>query len=309
MIEVRNLSRYYGDVAAISDISFTIEKNEIVGFLGLNGVGKSTTLKILAGLLSPSTGEVFINSLNWLEEPERFRQNIGFLPEEPPLYRDMTVTEFLRYIAKIRNYPKEKLETRLQHVLQQTQLTHKAHQVIEQLSLGYKKRVGIAQAIIHEPSLVILDEPTSGLDPKQMVELRHVIRSLSTEATVLLSSHNLTEVSETCDRLLILSAGKIIAEGNHDSLARNFQNDQNTIEVHLSNTSDTETKIQTLFKECKRVDSPTTTILKFQITSSLSTPIIVQRLVQEGLEIHQVLTTTSELESIFLSLTQSGAEQ
>lgn len=303
MIEVRNLSRYYGDFAAISNISFSIQRHEIVGFLGLNGVGKSTTLKILAGILSPSSGEVFIDSINWLQNPDDFRAKIGYLPEEPPLYKDMTVREFLHFTAGIRNFPHSKIPERVKYVSQICQLSDRIDQVIDTLSLGYKKRVGIAQTIVHNPSLVILDEPTSGLDPHQMVELRQVIKRLSTEATVLLSSHNLTEVAETCDRLLILNNGKIIAEGDQDSLAQNLSNIHSSINLTLSNVSDPDLLFQTMLDiehfSYKTKDDH----IEASLSISCSVPECIRQLVAKDVDIHKVTSTTSELESIFLSLT------
>lgn len=303
MITVKNLSRYYQDFCAIEDISFSIVEHEIIGFLGLNGAGKSTTLKILAGLLPPSSGEVYIDSVNWLEEPEKARQHIGFLPEEPPLYRDMTVYEFLRYVGKLRNYPSKDIDARMDMVLDMCQLHDRKHQVIQELSLGYKKRVGIAQAIIHKPKLVILDEPTSGLDPQQMVELRKVIRSLSKEATVLLSSHNLHEISETCDRLIILHKGKLLAEGNQSSLANSLQKDNNTVEC-IVDAKDFSKKIQTipsiLTHSIQHEHSET---LEINITSSDPVPVLVRKLVEAQINIHHITPASSELEKIFLSLT------
>jgi len=303
MIEVRNLSRYYGDFAAISNISFSIQQHEVIGFLGLNGAGKSTTLKILAGLLSPSDGEVFIDGINWIDNPNAFRSNIGFLPEEPPLYKEMTVREFLRYLAKLRKYPRTDIEKRIETVLILCQLADRGDQIVEELSLGYRKRVGIAQAIVHKPSLVVLDEPTSGLDPQQMVELRQVIRGLSTEATVLLSSHNLTEVAETCDRLLILHEGKLIAEGDRDSLSKRMDTSKHRIDVLLSKREGTKDKVYALegiehvsFEEQDQH-------LLLHLTITCTTPEFVSQMVQSGFEIHQVMPTQSELEQIFLSLT------
>ncbi len=302
MIEVRNLSRYYGDFAAISDISFSIQQHEVIGFLGLNGAGKSTTLKILAGLLSPSTGEVFIDGINWIENPDTFRANIGFLPEEPPLYKDMTVRELLEYLAKLRKFPTVELKERIHTVLNLCQLTDRAEQIVAELSLGYRKRVGIAQAIVHKPALVILDEPTSGLDPQQMVELRQVIRGLSTEATVLLSSHNLTEVAETCDRLLILHEGKLIAEGDRESLSQKMNASVQSVDILFSKKPDHINKIQTMLgNSVNFTELESKTIA--HCTTSEGTPALITNLVTEGIEIHQVTPTQSELEQIFLSLT------
>ncbi len=218
MIEVKGLTRYYGDFPAVRDVSFNVGENMIVGFLGLNGAGKSTVLKVLAGLLMPSAGVVRINGVDVLEAPDSARAAIGYLPEEPPLYKEMRVNDFLRWCGQIRGMSKGDVDKRLPEVLKICQLTHVADRVIHELSHGYKKRVGIAQAIIHRPKLVILDEPISGLDPVQIVEMREVLKALKTTCTVLVSSHILSEISQTCDRLMVLHDGKIVAEGSETEL-------------------------------------------------------------------------------------------
>lgn len=212
MIEVENLSRYYGAFCAVEDVSFSIQDGEVVGFLGRNGAGKSTTLKVLAGLLTPSSGSVSIDGVDMTAAPTSFRKSIGFLPEDPPLYEDMSVTDFLRYVGGLRGMSSAELDARLPGVLAKAQLADRADQLISELSHGYRKRVGIAQAIVHRPKLVILDEPISGLDPAQIRGMRQVIRGLAEESTVLLSSHNLPEISQTCDRILVLRRGKLVSE-------------------------------------------------------------------------------------------------
>ena len=218
MINVEGLTHYYGERRAIEGLDFTISTNEIVGFLGLNGAGKSTTLKILAGLLVPTAGSVAIDGVDMVSASAAFRSRIGYLPEDPPLYREMTVTEYLRFCGRLKGMKGADVDTRLAPVLAVTQLTHVQNRVIGELSHGYKKRVGIAQAIIHAPQLVILDEPISGLDPRQIVEMRQVIRDLGKQCTVLLSSHILGEISETCDRVLVLAGGRIAAQGSEEQL-------------------------------------------------------------------------------------------
>jgi ABC-2 type transport system ATP-binding protein len=218
MIEVSHLSRFYGDHRAVDDVSFTIDTNTIVGFLGLNGAGKTTTLKVIAGLLPPSAGTVRVDGEDLADAPESFRKRIGFLPETPPLYTEQTVREFLRFVGRLRGMPAAEVEARLPDVMARCQLAGREDWVIGQLSHGYRKRVGIAQAIIHKPRLVILDEPISGLDPVQIVEMRKVIRSLGEECTVLVSSHILSEIEQTCDRILVLQRGKLMFEGTSADL-------------------------------------------------------------------------------------------
>lgn len=218
MIEVKGLTRYYGDFPAVRDVSFTVDEHVIVGFLGLNGAGKSTVLKVLGGLLMPSSGTVRVAGVDALEAPDSARQSIGYLPEDPPLYKEMRVAEFLRWCGRIRGMAAGDVEARLGEVMKICQLTHVADRVILELSHGYRKRVGIAQAIIHRPKLVILDEPISGLDPVQIVEMREVLKALKASCTVLISSHILSEISQTCDRILVLHGGKIVAEGTENEL-------------------------------------------------------------------------------------------
>lgn len=232
MIHVSGLTKYYGRTRAISDLSFSIDEGQIAGFLGLNGAGKSTALKILAGYLLPSSGRVEVGGVDMINEPERLRASIGFLPERPPLYPEMTVSGFLMWIARLRGVSKARFQGRLPEILERTGLTHKRNQVIGTLSLGYRKRLGIAQAICHEPKLVILDEPISGLDPVQIVQMREMIRGLKGDHTVLISSHILPEVKETCDRLLVLRDGELVAQGTEAELLDAFDGGV-TIEVTI----------------------------------------------------------------------------
>ncbi len=217
MIQVRNLTRFYGEFAALQEVSFDLKVGEIVGLLGLNGAGKSTTLKILAGLIVPSQGTITIDGKP-LHEDTSARAKIGFLPEDPPLYHEMTVVAFLRHIGRIKGMSAAAVEARLPTVIQTCDLVGREHQVIGTLSHGYKKRVGIAQAIIHDPMLVILDEPISGLDPAQIVEMRKVVRNLGNNHAVIVSSHILSEVSATCDRILVIGRGRLVAQGTEAEL-------------------------------------------------------------------------------------------
>ncbi|MFB6374665.1 MAG: ABC transporter ATP-binding protein, partial [Bradymonadaceae bacterium] len=220
MIDVRDLTRYYGTTKALEEVTFSIEDRAIVGFLGLNGAGKSTLLKILSGLLMPSAGRVRIDGVDAVDAPDSLRGKIGFLPEDPPLYDDMRVDDFLTWCGRIKGGDKSTIEDRLPDVAEICDIAHMTDRVIETLSHGYRKRVGIAQAIIHDPELVILDEPISGLDPVQIVEMLDVLRRLRQDCTVLVSSHILAEISETCDRILVLHDGRLVADGTEDELAR-----------------------------------------------------------------------------------------
>lgn len=223
MIEVNRLTKLYGELKALRELSFQIPRGEITGFLGLNGAGKSTALKILAGFLLPTSGSVVIDGIDMLSDPERLRARIGFLPERPPLYGEMTVSAYLRWLGRLRGLSAARVDARLPEVLERTGLAPRADQVIDTLSLGYRKRLGIAQAIVHDPALVILDEPTDGLDPVQRVQMRGLVRGLRGAHTVLISSHNLPEVQETCDRILVLHEGRLLAQGTVDEILAQVQ--------------------------------------------------------------------------------------
>lgn len=222
-IIVESLSKAYGQHNAVQDISFTIDKGEVVGFLGPNGAGKSTTLKILTGFLAPNSGATFINGINVLESPIQAQQQLGYLPENAPLYPDMTVYDYLKYIARIRGMGKSEQEHAIEKISAQCQIADRWHQPIGELSKGYRQRVGLAQALIHNPPIVILDEPTTGLDPNQIVEMRTLIREIGKTKTVILSTHILSEVQVTCDRVLIIDKGQLVADGTVEDVIAQSQ--------------------------------------------------------------------------------------
>jgi ABC-2 type transport system ATP-binding protein len=219
MIEVRDLTHYYGAHRALSDVSLRIEDREIVGFLGLNGAGKSTMLRILAGLQLPSAGTVTIDGVDASASPDLVRRRIGFLPDEPPLHREMRVDEFLRWAGQLKGRTKAEVDEVLPRALEICQIADVSKRLISELSFGYRKRVGIALTIVHRPDLIILDEPIGGLDPVQIVEMRSVVKNLQEHATVLISSHILSEITQTCDRILVLHEGKLVAEGTEQELS------------------------------------------------------------------------------------------
>ena len=315
MIEVRALSRYYGDFAALTKLDFDIKKNEVVGFVGRNGAGKSTALKILAGLLAPSTGTVVIDGTNIESADSRFRSQIGFLPEKPPLYDEMTVTEFLKYLGKLRGLSSKDVKNRVPKVITKCQLKGKERSIINELSLGFQKRVGIAQAIVHNPKLVILDEPISGLDPFQIVEMRKVIRSLATESTVLLSSHNLNEIEETCDRILILQDGKINYQGTteqllqQDEIQQKIQESTHTIEALIilkgKSFADVVENIPEIQSHKIIHQKDDIVSIEFQM-HGIQVEEVTTAFVQQGCGVRSIHNNTAELEQIFLDLTSRG---
>src|SRR5690349_5206653 len=213
MIQVEGLTKYYGEHAAIRDVGFTIGKGEVIGFLGLNGAGKTTTLKILGCVLLPTSGRVVIDGYDAVRDPHEVRKRIGFLPDTPPLYDEMTVGEYLAFVAQLHKVPKPKVAAAVESAETKTSLRQAHGEVIATLSHGFRQRVGVAQALVHNPQLLVLDEPTSGLDPVQIVEMRNLIRQLRGEHTVLVSSHILSEISQTCDRLLVIQDGLLVGQG------------------------------------------------------------------------------------------------
>ena len=220
MIEVRNLTKKYGDHIAVDHLSFKVDEGQVYGFLGPNGAGKSTTMNIMTGYLAATEGDVIINGYNILEEPEKAKKTIGYLPEIPPLYPDMTVREYLTFAAELKKVPRKEVKLAVVHAMQELSIMDVADRLIRHLSKGYKQRVGFAQAIIGDPETLILDEPTVGLDPKQIIEIRELIKSLGRRHTVILSSHILAEVSEICDTVLIMSRGRLVALDSPENLAR-----------------------------------------------------------------------------------------
>lgn len=220
MIEVRGLTKNYGDREAINDLSFTVKKGEVVGFLGPNGAGKSTTMKIITGYMAPSSGEVRVAGFDVFENPVEVKSRIGYLPETPPVYTDMLIEDYLIFVAKLRGKPARTAKSLADLAMQKTNLTDVRRRLIGNLSKGYRQRVGLAQALVADPEVLILDEPTVGLDPKQVHEMRDLIKSLKGQHTIILSTHILPEVQANCDRIIIINRGKIVAEDSLETLGR-----------------------------------------------------------------------------------------
>jgi ABC-2 type transport system ATP-binding protein len=233
MIEVQNLSKSYGDYTAVSDVSFTASKGQIVGFLGPNGAGKTTTIRMLATYLPPSSGTAKVAGFDVVTQADKVREKIGYLPENPPLYSEMTVLEYLRFIADIKGVPRAEVSSRIEQVMERCFITDVRNKLCQHLSRGYRQRVGLAQAIIHDPEVIILDEPTSGLDPKQIIEIRQLIHSLGQSHTVLLSTHILPEVSMVCNKVVIVSRGRVVIE----SLLNQLTKDKDLEQIFLESVS------------------------------------------------------------------------
>ncbi|HXJ93835.1 MAG TPA: ABC transporter ATP-binding protein [Terriglobia bacterium] len=223
MIEVENLSKHYGPTQAVTDVDFRVEKGEVLGFLGPNGAGKTTTMRVITGYLPPSEGTVRVAGFDVVEQPIEAKRRTGYLPETPPVYPDMTVNEYLTFVGHIKGVPRRDLKRRIDEITDKCAIADVRHRQTGKLSKGYRQRVGLAQAMIHNPDVLVLDEPTAGLDPKQIIETRELIRSLAGQHTVVLSTHILPEVSKTCERVVVINGGKVVAVGKPDDLTRRLQ--------------------------------------------------------------------------------------
>lgn len=305
MIQVEGLTKYYGERAAIRDLSFTIEKGEVIGFLGLNGAGKSTTLKVLGCVLLPTSGRVTIDGYDVTKDPHEIRKLIGFLPDTPPLYDEMTIQGYLEFVAQLRGVTKADLPARVADAMKKTSLTERKDDVISSLSHGFRQRVGVAQALVHNPKLLILDEPTGGLDPVQIVEMREMIRQLKGEHTVLVSSHILTEISQICDRYLVIQQGEIIARGDEAQLAAQLGN-AGAVEF------DVQGNVQFAVDLLRNQDGVTdVTITKMDgklgslraIVAGERRAELVKALVEANIGVLRVDKAAARLENIFLKLT------
>ena len=223
MIEVENLSKRYGPTLAVSGVSFNVQKGEVLGFLGPNGAGKTTTMRVITGFFPPTSGKVRVAGHDVVEEPLEAKRRTGYLPETPPTYPDMTVAEYLAFVGRIKGVPRRELKSRLDDIVEKCAVGNVRNRQIGKLSKGYRQRVGLAQALIHNPDVLVLDEPTSGLDPKQIIETRELITGLAGQHTVILSTHILPEVSKTCQRVVVINAGQIVAVGTPNELMRRLQ--------------------------------------------------------------------------------------
>ena len=224
MIEIENVTKRYGDQLALDGISFTVERGEVLGFLGPNGAGKSTCMNILTGYISSTEGNVKIDGIDMLKNPEEAKRKIGYLPEIPPLYLDMTVEEYLKFVHRIKKVKSDATEASMARIMSLVKITDIRKRLIKNLSKGYKQRVGIAQALVGDPEVLVLDEPTVGLDPKQIIEIRNLIQQIGKKHTIILSSHILSEVSAICHRVIIINKGKIVASGTPEELSKKANN-------------------------------------------------------------------------------------
>jgi ABC-2 type transport system ATP-binding protein len=319
VIEIQELYKYYGDRRAIGPLSTSIAQGEVIGLLGLNGAGKTTTLRVLACDLLPTSGSVRVAGLDVVEQPDEVRAKVGYLPDRPPLYDDMTVREYLSYAARLRNVPSPQVKKRVLDVEELTELGDVSGQLIGSLSHGFKQRVGIAQSIVHGPELVVLDEPISGLDPVQIMEMRELVRGLRGAHTVVVSSHILTEISETCDRILIIDDGKIAWSGTESELSATLKQGMRvglTLRAAGLSAQATAEKARAALAGLEGVREVEVlepaeagegiASLSVAVTSDVR-DVVCRSLVHAGLGILQ-LSREKELESMFLQLLGEGQE-
>lgn len=309
MIEISNLVKKYGDHTAVDHLSLVVEPGKIYGFLGPNGAGKSTTMNMITGYLGATSGEIKINGHDILKEPEKAKKCIGYLPELPPLYMDMTVKEYLCFVADLKQLEKSLRRRYVEEAMETTGTTEVAGRMIRNLSKGYRQRVGFAQAILGYPEIIILDEPTVGLDPKQIIEIRELIRQLAKKHTVILSSHILAEVREVCDYILIISKGKLVASDTPENLERNL-GDSDLIEIETKASPD---EVRRILETVDGIRSISTKYLENGITwaqiQEKKNTDIREKVFQAFAQNHQPLLKLNplqvSLEDVFMELTQS----
>jgi ABC-2 type transport system ATP-binding protein len=308
MIRATKLSKFYGGKRALGPVSFEIEDGETVGFLGLNGAGKTTALRILASDLRPSSGSIEVGGVDAIASPHEVRKRIGFLPENPPLYTEMLVSDYIRFAGELRGMSGAELKKRLGEVLEIADLGEVANDPIDTLSHGFRQRVGLAQAIIHNPKFLILDEPTRGLDPVQIVEMRNLIHDLKQNHTVLISSHILTEISQTCDRLLVLDRGKLVGEGTESELSKH-EGEIGQITVTVRAPGDDPkaqiTKVLAAISNVTKVGEPFVQGRDFTYALTTSKDIradVSRAIVEAKLDLLKLDYTRSELENTFIRL-------
>ena len=253
MIEIKHLSKHYGDVKAVNGIDFTVQKGEVLGLLGPNGAGKSTTIRMLCCYTKPTEGTIRVKALDILEHPQEIKKMIGYLSDSAPLYGDMIVYDYLRYVAKIRLISPQQQHERILEIASTCVIREVMHKNIGELSKGYKQRVGLAHALIGDPDILVLDEPTAGLDPNQIVEIRRLIKNIGEQKTVILCSHILSEVEATCDRVIIINRGKVVADGSAESLKKGYVKDK-TILLEFSAEGVNESEVEAVLKGIHQMD-------------------------------------------------------
>jgi gliding motility-associated transport system ATP-binding protein len=312
VIEVQHLTKRYGRVTAVDDVSFRVERGEILGFLGPNGAGKTTTMRILTGYMPATDGKAVVAGFDVFDQPVEAKRRTGYLPETPPLYPDMTVAEYLTFVAKIKGVPSGDRKQRIRQVMERTWITDMAARMCSKLSKGYRQRVGLAQALIHNPDVLILDEPTAGLDPKQIIETRQLIKDLAGDHTVVLSTHILPEVSQTCQRVVIINKGRVVAIDTPDNLTARLRGSETMyvqVDAGSADAGPTLASIAgvTRVVEADRRDG----VVGFEVDSEQGRDVrreLSRAVVSNGMGLLELRPMRMSLEQIFLSLTTDESE-
>ena len=311
MIEVENLTKRYGPYTAVDGVSFRVQRGEILGFLGPNGAGKTTTMRILTCYLPATSGVARVAGYDVFEDPLEVKKRVGYLPETPPLYPDLSVQDQLGFVAKVKGMPKKDRAGKIDEVIQKTWIGDVRHRLIGRLSKGYRQRVGLAQALLNNPDVLILDEPTAGLDPKQQVETRELIKSLGGEHTIILSTHILREVSATCNRVVIINKGRVVAEDSPDNLSRRLQgNEALSVEVR-GEPGSVELALRGVSGvSAVRLKSEADGVVTFDVEAQRGRDIrgdLARNVVQKGYDLVGLQRVGMSLEDIFLQLTTSDS--
>ncbi len=311
MIEVKNVTKKYGKFIAVDNISFTINEGEIIGLLGPNGAGKSTTMNMLTGFIEQTEGEIIIDGYNTLKKPKKAKKKIGYMPEGVPLYTDLTVKEFITYMAEIKNVDRKNRKEKVQEIINKTGLKDVQKKLIKNLSRGYKQRVSMAGALIGDPKILILDEPTVGLDPKQITEIRNLIKELGKTHTVILSSHILSEVSQICNKVIIINKGKIVAIDTPENLEAKVSN-KNCLYVTVEDPEDKMNTIKNKIKEIKKIelvekneDGTKQYMIESEDNADLR-KMIFSELAKEDITIFEMKKADTTLEDAFMKLIEGG---
>lgn len=314
MIEVKHLVKKYGNHAAVDDLSFTVESGKIVGFLGPNGAGKSTTMNMITGYIAPTEGTVLVDGVDMNEDPEKAKKNIGYLPEIPPLYPDLRVREYLQFIAELKKVSRGDRAKQVHHIMSKTGILDVSERLIRNLSKGYKQRVGLAAAMMGDPDILILDEPTVGLDPKQIIEMRDLIRELSQKHTILLSSHIMQEISAVCDELIIINEGKMIASDTPENLIKQMV-EKNGIHLVAKGARDAiKNALRTVsgiknVKYDEKNEEDTIGMTLYAMEGKDIREDVFYALVKADCPIYEIHPLAASLEDAFLALTGSGSRQ
>ena len=307
MIEVQNLTKRYGPFTAVDDVSFRVERGEILGFLGPNGAGKTTTMRVLTGAMPPTEGRAIVAGFDVMDQPIEAKRRTGYLPETPPLYPDMSVRDYLDFVAKIKGVPRADRRARVNAVMERTRVVDMSRRLCGKLSKGYKQRVGLAQALLHNPDVLILDEPTAGLDPKQIIETRQLIKELAGDHTVILSTHILPEVSQTCQRVVIINRGRVVAVDTPDNLTARLRGSEAMYVQVEAGGADVKTALERVPGVTRvTVADSRGAVTGFEVASEAGHDVrrgLASAIVTPGWGLLELRPMRMSLEEIFLSLT------